>query len=155
MTYGQKSRAASSRYNTFWQQVRQGLETTYDIKPPYQAPHFKPRTIIKPPISGPHMKPPISSPFQYQAHHMKPLISGPPYEAPNFKPPLISSPPYEALHFKPPSTSSPLYQAISPNAFHLLRAQIVTFIIPCYSDNLFDYVEEEITRSVSYVPVTC
>ena len=53
------------------------------------------------------------------------------------------------------SSCYPIKEDISPNAFHLLRAQIVSFIIPCYSDNLFDYVEEEITRSVSYVPVTC
>ena len=37
--------------------------------------------------------------------------------------------------------------------FQVLREQVVTSIIACYSDK-FDFVEEEINRSISYIPVT-
>ena len=35
-------------------------------------------------------------------------------------------------------------------SFQVLREKLVTSIIPCY----FDFVEKEINRPVSYVPVT-
>ena len=63
----------------------------------------------------------------------------------------------ELVHMRINTTSScyPIKEDISPNTFHVSRAQLVASLIPCYSDNLLDYVEEDITRSVSYVPVTC
>ena len=67
--------------------LSRGWNVTYDIKPPYQAPHIR-HPISSPPYQTPHIKPPIASPLQYQdpisGHLFQYETVDLPYQAPTY-----------------------------------------------------------------------